>query len=245
MSLISSIRAAFTSGPRTAASLPPGEAAADGRGVPLALKEAKEKQRQQYTDANGRPITVRYDGRDMPFGSVDQSRLPAGSFSAMMSQMRSSRDAGNAVVVANNATLHTLTYCYGTHKPMEAWLTKVPADGKLTMHLIATPSTHVGSTAAEQKKNYDTFSKTNVYNLEIIYPDGTRELKKFDVEGNSPPKYDSRNPSPKAHTASASPEFTIDLHKWAGKGDIRIRGWADGSAGVEGYKEHRETVLHL
>ncbi len=244
MSLISSIRSAFTSG-TSVAGLRPGEAAADGRGVPLALKEAEQKQQAQYTDANGKPVTVRYDNRDMPFGSVDRSKLPAGSFSAMMSEMRSSRDAGNAVVVANNATLHTLTYCYGTHKPMEAWLTKVPEDGKLTMNLIATPSTHAGSNAADMKKNYDLFCKTNVYNLELIYPDGTREVKKFDVAGNSPPKFDSRNPAPKGHTASASPEFTIDLHKWAGKGAIRIRGWADGSAGVEGYKEHRETVLHV
>ena len=68
---------------------------------------------------------------------------------------------------------------------------------------------------------------------------------KFDVEGNSPPKLGTANPAKKGVTATASPDIEIDLNKWAGKGDIRIRGWADGSAGVAGYIEHRETVLHL
>lgn len=237
------LRTAFAPG---SAVTRPGEAAADGRGVPLALKETEAKQKAQYTDASGKEITVRYDGRDMPFGSVDRARLPAGSFKAMLSEMKSSRDAGNAVVVANNATLHTLTFCYGTHKAMEAWVTKVPEDGKLSMNLIATPSTHAGSTDADMRKNFEKFCKGNVYNLEIIYPDGSRETKKFDVEGTSPPKYNEANPAPgRGQTASASPEFVIDLQKWGGKGDIRIRGWADGSAGVEGYKEHRETILHV
>ena len=127
------------------------------------------------------------------------------------------------VGVANTRGAPTF-YGYGTHKPMEAWLTKVPADGKLSMNLIATPSTHAGSTEEECQKNFDTFAKTNVYNLEVVYPDGTRELKKFDVKGNSPPEFGSSKPSPTKQTASVSPEIVIDLAVWAGKGDIRIRG---------------------
>lgn len=244
MAVIDRLRTAFAAA-GIAGARRPGEAAADSRGVPLALKETEAKQKARYTDESGEEITVRYDGRDMPFGSFDRALLPAGSLHAMLSEMKSSRDAGSAVVVANNATLHTLTFCYGTHKAMEAWVTKVPADGKLSMNLIATPSTHAGSTDAERRKNFEKFSKTNVYNLEVIYPDNTREVKKFDIEGNSPPNFNERNPAEGGQKATASPEFTIDLNKWAGKGDIRIRGWADGSAGVEGYKEHRETILHI
>jgi hypothetical protein len=228
----------------TTSALPPGEAPAGRDGIPTALKEAEKKQAAQYTDAAGKPTTVRYDGRDMPFGEADRTRLPAGSFKSVFREMNNSRDAGNAIIVANNATLHTLTYCYGTHKPMEAWLTKVPADGKLTLNLIATPSIHVGSTEAECLKNFTAWSKSNVYNVEVVFPDGSREVKKFDVEGNSPPKYNNGNPAPTGHGASASPTIDIDLNKWAGKGDIRIRGWADGSS-PGGYIEHRETILHV
>ncbi len=227
-----------------ARTLPPGEAAAGRDGIPTALKDAEKKQAAQYTDAAGKPVTVRYDGRDMPFGEADRTRLPAGSFKSVLREMGRSRDAGNAMIVADNATLHTLTYCYGTHKPMEAWLTKVPADGKLKVNLIATPSIHVGANDAECLKNFTAWSKSNNYNVEVVYPDGSREVKKFDVEGNSPPKYGNNNPAPTGHGASASPTIEIDLNKWAGKGDIRIRGWADGSS-VGGYIEHRETILHV
>ncbi|MBM4280767.1 MAG: hypothetical protein FJ137_08405 [Deltaproteobacteria bacterium] len=221
-----------------------GESPAGRDGVPLALHAAAEQQEQQYTNEDGTTRTVRYDGREMPFGSVNRAQLPAGSFAAMLRKMQGSRDAGNAMVVADNATLHTLTYCYGTHKPMEAWLTKVPEDGKLKMNMLLTPSTHAGSTPEDKRKNFDLFGRTNVYNLEVIYPDDTRDRMKFDVQGNSPPVHDAKNPAERGETATASPEFTIDLKKWAGK-DVRIRGWADGSAGAEGYIEHRETILHL
>jgi hypothetical protein len=235
--------ATATSGTATGA-VRAGEAPADKNGVPLALSAAADKQKLAYTNADGTPRMVRYGDRELPFGSTSRAQLPPGSFGPMLRKMQGSRDAGNAVVVADNATLHTLTYCYGTHKPMEAWLTKVPADGKLKMSMFITPSTHAGSTNEEKMKNFELFSRTNNYNLEIIYPDGTRERHKFDVKGNSPPVHNSKNPAERGETATASPEFTIDLNKWAGK-DVRIRGWADGSAGVEGYIEHRETILHL
>lgn len=222
-----------------------GEAVADRRGVPLALKETAEKQRKEYLNPNGTERLVDYDGRKMPFGSTDAAKLPAGSFGELFRTMRDSRDAGNAIVSVDNATLHTLTYCYGTHKPMEAWLTKVPADGKLTLNVICTPSTHAGGTAAEKRKNFNEFSKTNTYNVEIVFPNGTTKHIKFDVEGNSPPVHGNGNPAKKGQTATVSPDIEINLAEWAGKGDIRIRGWADGSAGVAGYIEHRETVLHL
>jgi YD repeat-containing protein len=236
--------AATTAATTAAAVTRPGEARADADGIPTALKAAAEKQKQAYTNADGTTRTVRYDGRDMPFGSTTRARLPEGSFAEVLRKMKGSRDAGNAVVVADNATLHTLTYCYGTHKSMEAWLTKTPPDGKLKMNMVLTPSTHAGGSAEDKKKNYENFCKTNVYNLELIFPDGSRQQVKFDVKGNSPPVHGNSNPATTGETATASPEFEIDLAKWAGK-DIRIRGWADGSAGVEGYIEHRETILHL
>jgi hypothetical protein len=44
--------------------------------------------------------------------------------------------------------------------------------------------------------------------------------------------------------ATLSPDIVIDAAKWAGK-NVVVRGWADGSAGVHGYLERRETILHL
>ena len=223
----------------------PGEAPAGRDGIPTALKATAEAQRKAYLNTDGSEKLVSYDGRQMPFGSTDAAKLPAGSFAATLRELRDYRDAGNAIMTADNATLHSLTYCYGTHKPMEAWLTKVPEDGKLSVNVIITPSTHAGSSAADKKKNFENFSKTNNYNVEVVYPDGTMTRLKFDVEGTSPPKFGNSNPASKGVTATASPDIQIDLNKWAGKGDIRIRGWADGSAGVAGYIEHRETILHV
>ncbi|MDP2345947.1 MAG: hypothetical protein Q8O67_33715 [Deltaproteobacteria bacterium] len=225
--------------------LPAGESPAGRDGVPTALKATAEAQRKAYLNADGTEKLVSYDGRQMPFGSTDAAKLPAGSFASTLRELRDYRDAGNAIMTADNATLHSLTYCYGTHKPMEAWLTKVPESGKLSVNVIVTPSTHAGSDAASMKKNFDNFCKTNNYNVEVLYPDGTVTRLKFDVEGNSPPKYGNSSPAPKGVTATPSPDIEIDVAKWAGKGDIRVRGWADGSAGVGGYIEHRETILHL
>ena len=233
-----------TTAATTEVKLPAGEARAGRDGIPTALKDTAEAQRKAYLNADGTEKLVAYDGRQMPFGSTDAAKMPAGSFAATLRELRDYRDAGNAIMTADNATLHSLTYCYGTHKPMEAWLTKVPESGKLNVNVIVTPSTHAGSNAAEMKKNFDNFSKTNNYNVEVVYPDGTTTRLKFDVEGNSPPKYGNSNPALKAVTATPSPDIEIDLAKWAGKGDIRVRGWADGSAGVGGYPEHRETILH-
>lgn len=223
----------------------PGSAVMGRGGVPQAMLDRAEAQRKEFTNADGSERLVRYDNRDMPFGRTGQRTMPEGSFGAELRRMTNHRDAGNSVIVADNATLHVLSYCYGTHKSMEAWLTDTPKDGQLKLNLIASPSTHAGYSQAEKEANFEKFAKTNVYNLEIRFPDGTRETMKFDVAGNSPPKYNDRNPAPSGAYASASPEFVIDLNKWAGKGDIRIRGWADGSAGVEGYQEKRETILHL
>jgi hypothetical protein len=233
-----------TAAAATTATARAGEAPTDRNGIPTALLATAEKQKKEFTNEDGSARMVRYDGREMPFGSTSRAQLPAGSFGSLLRKMQGSRDAGNAVVVADNATLHTLTYCYGTHKAMEAWVTKVPEDGQLKMNMIITPSTHAGSTPEDKKKNFENFCKTNNYNVEIIYPDGTRDRMKFDVKGNNPPVHGSSKPAETGETATPSPEFTIDMNKWAGK-DVRIRGWADGSAGVEGYIEHRETVLHL
>lgn len=240
---VTSVRGAVT--PSTGQIGRLGEAAVDRRGVPLALTATAERQKKEFTNGDGSERRVSYDGREMPFGSTDAAKLPAGSFARQLRELSAYRDAGNAILSVDNATLHSLTYCYGTHKPMEAWLTKVPESGKLSVNLIITPSTHAGSTPSEQQKNFENFARTNNYNVEVVYPDGSTTRLKFDVEGNSPPTFNASNPAKKPVTASASPDIEIDLNKWAGKGDVRIRGWADGSAGVAGYIEHRETILHL
>lgn len=85
------------------------------------------------------------------------------------------------------------------------------------------------------------FAKENVYNVVIRLPDGKTIKKRFDTEGNDPPKPGRRDHS---NTATNSGDIEIDIAAYAGK-DIVVQAWPDGSAGVGGYKEAREIVLHL
>jgi len=206
-------------------------------GPPQAMRDAAAAQRAAHSGP-----TRGYDGVERDLGNTSNHSLPPKGFSPILRQMANRPDAGNAIFIANNATVHTLKYAYTSHKPMEAWLENPPADGKLSFCIAISPSIHAGSNRSEKLENYKKFGKTNIYNLEVIFPDGKREHIKFDVEGNKDPKrgYEAS----KSYTATLSPDIEIDLDKYKGQ-DVKIRGWADGSAGVGGYQERRETVLHL
>ncbi|MBN2361781.1 MAG: hypothetical protein JXR83_20180 [Deltaproteobacteria bacterium] len=86
------------------------------------------------------------------------------------------------------------------------------------------------------------FSKENFYNILIKLPDGKQIRKRFDVTGKESSGRSLR--TDRACHATTSPEVSIDISKFKGK-DIVIQAWPDGSAGVGGYREARETVLHL
>lgn len=85
------------------------------------------------------------------------------------------------------------------------------------------------------------FARENIYNVSIRLPDGKVIKKRFDSEGNDPPKPGRKDT---AHTATNSGEIEIDISAYAGK-DIVVQAWPDGSAGVGGYREAREITLHL
>ena len=177
-----------------------------------------------------------------PGGSSDFS-VRQGSVGSIQRQLSRSRDAGNTMLTADNANLHVLRHNYTSHRGMDAWVISRPKDGKLKLNLTITPSWHAGGD--DDKRCIELgkeFAKTNIYNLKITYPDGTTETKRFDVEGNENPKRGYR--AAKEHYATISPDFEIDMDKWKGQ-TVKIEGWADGSAGVGGYIEARQTNLHL
>lgn len=144
-----------------------------------------------------------------------------------------------------------------TPKPKEAWIVDAPKDGKLQLQVVITPSWHANSWDSRKPQDpaddapqavwdayekafekYDKsceasatkFALTNTYNVSVTYPDGSVDKKSFSVNGKEP------------EWASASPVVEIDLKKH--KGDIVVRGWADGSAGADGYASARVTILH-
>lgn len=213
-------------------------------GLPQALLDAQEAQQKLHRGPDGTPRLTRLgDGRELDLGKTTVAELPAGAFSAVMNGMKERPDAGRALVVGDNVGLAVLRYGYGAHKPMEAWLTTPPKDGRIVLNVAIAPSCHAGNTPGEKSKNYELFGKTNVYNVEVQYPDGRVERMKFDVRANDvgpgdKPSYES------PVYATLSPDIVIDAEKYRGK-NVVIRGWADGSAGVHGYLERRETVVHL
>ncbi len=214
-----------------------------GPSWPKGMDAAAKKQREAHLDESGKPKLTRIsDGRELDLGNTTRQNLPAGSFRPLMAAIKNRPDAGNAVIAPDNGAIATLRYVYGTHKSMEAWVTERPPNGKLKLNMIISPSIHAGSDRASKLKNFEKFSKTNIYNLEVVFPDGTSEKMRFDVDGNKDPArgYEAQN----AQHATLSPDFEIDLDKYKGQ-DVKIRGWADGSAGVGGYQERRETILHL
>lgn len=211
--------------------------------LPKALLDAQQKQRAAHLDAAGQPRITRMGDRELDLGKTTVAELPAGSFSPVMNMVRDRPDAGRALVVADNADLAVLSYSYGSHKPMEAWVTSPPKDGRLVLNIVIAPSCHAGNTPGEKSKNYELFGKTNVYNVELRYADGTVERQRFDVRSNDVAPGDKPNYDHPVY-ATLSPDIVVDLKKAAGK-DVVVTGWAEGSAGVAGYRERRETVLHL
>jgi hypothetical protein len=154
-----------------------------------------------------------------------------------MSKPWEEADAGNALACAKNATIWSLQYSYQTRKPMEGWLTDLPADKKVTFNVVCTPSAHAGGTDAQMKANYEKFATENVYEIAIVYeaPDGKKttlfsERKKV----QNPPEY-----------ATLSSDFSVDLSTLQKGGKLHLMGAPIGSAGVEAYVESRRTVIHL
>ncbi|MBM4280698.1 MAG: hypothetical protein FJ137_08015 [Deltaproteobacteria bacterium] len=196
------------------------------------------------------------DPQDMGYTGV--SFLEKGSLKSVVEHAAALEDAGNAIPVAANASLYQLQFSYHAARRREAWVMDPPRDGKLQMQVVLTPSWHANAWDAPEPKtaprddapqaewdaydkawdkyeksckaNATKFALTNTYHFSVTYPDGSVDQKTFKVNGKEP------------EWASASPTIEIDLNKH--KGDIVIRGWAEGSAGAEGFASARVTVLH-
>ena len=213
-------------------------------GLPQGLNDAAAAQRKLHQNADGtQRISRLHDGREIDLGKTTVAELPARAFSEVMNTMKDRPDAGRALVVADNADLAVLRYSYGSGKPMEAWVTSPPSGKSLVVNVAIAPSCHAGNSPGEKAKNYEIFGKTNVYNVEVAYPDGTVERMKFDVRANDVGPGDKPSYEHPVYV-TLSPDITIDLERAKGK-SVSVRGWADGSAGVGGYRERRETIIHL
>ncbi len=210
--------------------------------LPKALLDAQDAQRRAHVNADGTPRITQRDGHDVDLGKTTVAELPARAFSAVLNSLRERPDAGRALVVGDNVGLAVLRYSYGTGKPMQAWLTTPPPEGRLTLNVVIAPSCHAGNSPGDKAKNYELFGKTNVYNVEVRYADGSVEAIKFDVHANS--IGDTRAVYDHPVYATLSPDVVINLERAAGN-DVVVSGWADGSAGVAGYRERRETIIHL
>ncbi len=241
MSFAANLRSLFAPGTQGTSALSRVTSAFSGPSLPQGLVDAQAAQRKKHQNADGTPKLIS-DGREIDLGHTTVSKLPAGSFSAVLNQMKERPDAGRAMLVGDNADLAVLSYSYGSHEPMQAWMQSKPKDDQLTINIAVSPSCHAGNDKDEKSKNYALFGKTNVYNVEVRYADGTVERKKFDVHGNDVNAGDKPNYNSPVY-ATLSPDVTIDLKKAAGK-PVEITGWADGSAGVHGYIERRKTILH-
>jgi hypothetical protein len=194
---------------------------------PAAMTQTRRTQRDQ----NPPPA----DPKERDKGWTGGYRIVAGGKDFVLRHHSNEvRDAGRALPVAENADLWLVRFAYTTHKAQEAWLGNPPADGKLVLNVVCTPSWHVGNTDAEKQKNGEEYSKTNVYVVEIVHRDAAGRMNRIsqvEFKVQNPPEY-----------ASMSPRLEVDLNKY--KGDIIVRGWAKGSGGVGGYIEARETIIH-
>ncbi len=191
---------------------------------------------------------------DLGFTAV--SYLEKGSLKSVKSYAAELKDAGNAIPVAKNANLYQLGFSYHSSRRREAWVLDPPKDNKLQLQVVLTPSWHAHAWDASEPKapkddapqaEWDVYDKawnkfeksceehatkfalTNTYEVSVTYADGTVDKKSFAVNGKEP------------EWSSASPEIEVDLNK---KGDIIIRGHAQGSAGADAYASARVTVLH-
>ncbi len=180
--------------------------------------------------------------------------LEKGSAGAATAWIRDQKDAGNALVVADNAHLYTLGFSYHASRAKEVWVVAPPADKQLSLRVALTPSWHVTQHSEPKAPSidapaadwdaYDTawgkyeqscldnatkFALTNRYNVEVTGPDGKTSRTSFAVNGQEP------------EFASLSPAVTVDLTQ---KGTFTVKGWADGSAGPAGYTSARVTIIH-
>ena len=150
-------------------------------------------------------------------------------------ELAATDDAGVAIPAAINAALWITQFAFETHRSAEAWLDERPPDGQLQLKVVTTPSGHVGLNDAAKAANRELFARTNRYVAEVIHrdPNGreTRLLRQ-DFAVSQAPEF-----------ATESPTLTVDLNQL--KGDLVVRGWAAGSAGVGGYRAGRETIIHL
>jgi hypothetical protein len=87
------------------------------------------------------------------------------------------------------------------------------------------------------------FSKENIYNVRVRLPDGKTITKRFDAAGQETDKRSFRSNT--AHHSTTSPNIEIDLSQFKPGDQIVVQAWPDGSAGVAGYREARETVINL
>lgn len=222
----------------------PSSGATSHGGLPQAMLDLQAAQRKKHQNADGTPRLSRIGDREIDLGSTTVNQLPAGSFSAILNKMKDRPDAGRALVVGDNVDLHVLQFAYGSHEGMQAWLATPPKDNKIVLNVAIAPSCHAGSTPGEKSKNYELFGKTNVYNVEVRTTEGELLQKmKFDVQARDVNPGDKPNYEHPVY-ATLSPDIELDYQALKGR-NVVITGWADGSAGVGGYKERRHTTLHL
>ena len=223
---------------------PSSVSAASASGLPQALVDAQASQRKEHLNADGTPRLTQIGDRMIDLGKTTVGQLPAGAFSALLNQLKDRPDAGRALVVAENADLHTLRYSFGSREGMQAWLASPPKGDTLVLNVAIAPSCHAGNTPGEKAKNYELFGKTNVYNIEVRTKQGDLlQSLRFDVRANDVAAGERPSYEHPVY-ATLSPDITIDTKKLKGQ-DVVITGWADGSAGVAGYVERRKTTLHL
>lgn len=177
-----------------------------------------------------------------PKGLTSLSYSKPGCLADVKKFLASKRDASTTHLVAENAALFVVRYPHCSGKPMEAWLDGMPPDGKLRLNLAITPSWHFGATEAEMDKNAKHYARSNVYEVEVAFPDGKLQRLVFDVNGKSTTAQTCQ--SEQEVLATSSPTFDIDLGHYRGQ-DVAIRGWPRGSCGVTGFREARETILHV
>lgn len=191
---------------------------------PQALIDARQRQRAAHSP----PTAAQIEAGARDKGSTGTERLPAGSLPRVVSQLARSRDAARSMVVAQNADLHVLRYSYTTHKPMEVWISNPPADGKLKLQLVMTPSWHDGSTAQQQQERGEYYARNNEYSVSVKLPGGRREVTSG-IKITKAPEY-----------ATASGVLEIDLST---KGDIVVEGWPSATF-PGGYIEARQFIIH-
>jgi hypothetical protein len=187
-------------------------------------------------------------------GSVGVSYIEKLSLKSVSAYAADLKDAGNAIAVFKNASFFQAEFSYHAAQPRQIVLTDKPKDGKLQMQVVITPSWHASRysepkapkddapqaewdayEAAYEKydssctENATKFALTNSYHVTVTYADGTVDQKSFKVNGKDP------------EWSSASPEIEVDLNR--AKGDIVVRGWADGSAGADAYMAARVSVI--